>query len=158
MDHQHHCCHTAEAPIRLGKNLKITGTIFIGIFALSYLPFLERFNDSLVSYISLIWWAVLLGLLLGGIIDHFVPDGFIFKYLGQRKKRTLFNAAIAGFLLSACSHGILAISIQLYKKRGEYPGGDYLPARISVGQPPDDGAAVWRDANRNNNGIHLRHT
>jgi uncharacterized membrane protein YraQ (UPF0718 family) len=28
-------------------------------------------------------WAVLLGLVLGGVIDYFVPDGFIMRFLGQ---------------------------------------------------------------------------
>lgn len=119
MDHDHsqhqHCAVPAQT-IQLGKKLKVVGGLFIGIFILSYLPILAKFNESLTSYLSLIWWAVLFGLILGGVIDYFVPDGFIYKYLGQRKKRTIFHAALAGFLLSACSHGILAIAIQLYKK------------------------------------------
>jgi uncharacterized membrane protein YraQ (UPF0718 family) len=116
MVHSHEHCHVPAQTIQIGKKLKIVGGLFIGIFALSYLPILVNFNESLISYLSLIWWAVLFGLLLGGIIDYFVPDGFVFKYLGQRKKRTIIHAALAGFLLSACSHGILAIAIQLYKK------------------------------------------
>jgi uncharacterized membrane protein YraQ (UPF0718 family) len=121
MDHEHHHCELPAETIRIGNKLKITGSIFIGIFALSYLPFLAAFNESLISYLELVWWAILLGLVMGGFIDYFVPDGFIFKYLGRRKKLTILNAALAGFLLSACSHGILAISIQLYKKGASIP-------------------------------------
>lgn len=116
MAHSHDHCHVPAQTIQIGKKLKIVGGLFIVILALSYLPILVKFNESLLSYLSLIWWAVLFGLLFGGIIDYFVPDGFVFKYLGQRKKRTIIHAALAGFLLSACSHGILAIAIQLYKK------------------------------------------
>jgi len=116
MVHSHDHCHVPAQTIQIGKKLKIVGGLFIVILALSYLPILVKFNESLLSYLSLIWWAVLFGLLFGGIIDYFVPDGFVFKYLGQRKKRTIIHAALAGFLLSACSHGILAIAIQLYKK------------------------------------------
>lgn len=116
MVHRHDHCHAPAQTIQIGKKLKIVGGLFLGIFALSYLPILGKFNGSLISYLNLIWWAVLFGLLFGGIIDYFIPDGFIFKYLGQRKKRTIIHAALAGFLLSACSHGILAIAIQLYKK------------------------------------------
>lgn len=122
MVHEHSCC---EVPKRfaLSKNLKIVGSLFIAIFAVSFLPypFLEPLNESIISYLGLIWWAVLLGLLVGGLIDYFVPDGFIFKYLGKKKKSTLFYAVFAGFLLSACSHGILAIAIQLYKKGAGIP-------------------------------------
>jgi uncharacterized protein len=50
-----------------------------------------------------------------------VPEEFIFKYLGQKKKTTIFYAVLAGFLMSACSHGILAISMQLYKKGASIP-------------------------------------
>jgi uncharacterized membrane protein YraQ (UPF0718 family) len=119
----HHHCSSSDQndQIQIGKPLKITGLIFVLVFALSFLPFLAPLNESLLDYLSLIWWAILLGLLIGGIIDYFIPEGFIFKYLGQKGKQTCFYAVIAGFLLSACSHGILAIAIQLYKKGASIP-------------------------------------
>lgn len=124
--HDSHCCHEAtEHKVSIDKKLKITGGIFLALFAFSFLPGQGNLNQSFIEYLSLIWWAVILGLIIGGFIDHFIPDGFIFNYLGQKKKRTLFYAVIAGFLLSACSHGILAIAIQLYKK------GASIPAVIS---------------------------
>ena len=103
------------------KKLKIIFGIFAFIFLISYLPVFSALNESLISYLRLIWWAVLLGLVIGGVIDYFVPEEFVFKYLGQRRKRTIFYAVIAGFLMSACSHGILAISMQLYKKGAGIP-------------------------------------
>ena len=72
-----HCHH--ESGFRIGKKLKIVGILFILIFLISYLPFLSSLNESLIEYISLIWWAILLGLLMGGLIDYFVPEEFIFK-------------------------------------------------------------------------------
>lgn len=116
-----HCESKPDNKIKIGKNLKIFGSIFILIFLISFLPILEKLNESLLSYIKLIWWAVILGILTGGIIDYFIPEEFIFKYLGQKKKRTIFYAVIFGFLMSACSHGILAISMQLYKKGAGIP-------------------------------------
>tara|TARA_Y100000310_G_C20647396_1_gene797419 strand:+ start:673 stop:1692 length:1020 start_codon:yes stop_codon:yes gene_type:complete len=107
--------------IKIGKRLKIVGVIFIVILLLSFLPIFSKLNEALLSYMKLIWWAILLGFLLGGLIDYFVPEEFIFKYLGQKKKRTLFYAVIFGFFMSACSHGILAISMQLYKKGASIP-------------------------------------
>jgi hypothetical protein len=107
--------------IRIGKKLKIVGILFIVLFAISFLPMLKPFNESLISYLSIIWWAVLLGLVLGGLIDYFVPQEFIFKYLGQKNKMTIVYAVIGGFLMSACSHGILAIAMQLYKKGASIP-------------------------------------
>ncbi len=62
-----------------------------------------------------------MGLFIGGLIDYFVPKDFIFKYLGQKRKISIVYAVFAGFLISACSHGILAISMQLYKKGASIP-------------------------------------
>ena len=88
-----HCCeHNSKEgeKIIIGKRLKIFGTIFVLFFALSFLPYFAPLNESLLSYVKIIWWAVLIGFLIGGFIDYFIPDEFIFKFLGGRKKRNLF--------------------------------------------------------------------
>jgi uncharacterized membrane protein YraQ (UPF0718 family) len=72
-------------------------------------------------YVRKIWWAILLGLLLGGVIDHFVPREYISHILAKPKKRTIFYSVILGFFMSACSHGILALSIELHKKGASNP-------------------------------------
>ncbi|MFT7615857.1 MAG: uncharacterized membrane protein YraQ (UPF0718 family) [Candidatus Woesearchaeota archaeon] len=108
------CCETPNP--RFSKKTWTVLGIWVAVFAVSFLPFFAKLNASFLSYLSLIWWAIILGFFIGGVVDYLVPDGFIVKYLGQRKKRSLFFAVIAGFLLSACSHGILALAIQLYKK------------------------------------------
>ena len=107
--------------IVISKKLKIMSFIFILVFLISFLPLFSSLNESLLSYLKLIWWAILLGLVIGGLIDYFVPEEFIFKYLGKKKKSSLLYAVLAGFLMSACSHGILAISMQLYKKGASIP-------------------------------------
>ena len=107
--------------VAVGRKLKLVGGLFLAVLLLSFLPPLATLNDSLLAYLGIVWWAVLLGLAFGGIISYFVPDGFIVQYLGQRRKLTLLYAVIAGFLMSACSHGILAIAIQLYKKGASVP-------------------------------------
>ena len=116
-----HCHGEADQPVTINRKLKIMLAIFAGVVLLSFLPPLAALNESLFDYLSLIWWAVLLGLAIGGVIDYFVPDGFMIRLLGQKKPTTLLNAVFAGFLMSACSHGILAIAIQLYKKGASVP-------------------------------------
>jgi len=76
----------------------------------------KRFFNAFIDYFKLIWWAILIGFLIGGIIDYFIPRKYIEKYLSLHKKRTIVYSIIFGFLMSACSHGILAIAIALYKK------------------------------------------
>ena len=119
-----HCCHSKQPKDEIppiNRRLAIMGSVFLGALLISFLPPFEALNDSMLSYLGIVWWAVLLGLVLGGIIDYFVPDGFVVKILGKRSKITLINAVLAGFLMSACSHGILAIAIQLYKKGASVP-------------------------------------
>jgi len=84
-------------------------------FVLSYF-FYKPLFDALYDYLKLLWWAILLGLLIGGAIDYLVPVEYIERFLGRHKKRSIFYAIFFGFLMSACSHGILAIAIELYKK------------------------------------------
>jgi len=99
------------------ERLFIIGIIVIVLVSASYfLPFLKPFFDAFMDYLSLIWWAVLLGFLVGGIIDYFIPREYIEKYLSRHRKKTILYAIIFGFLMTACSHGILAIAMELYKK------------------------------------------
>ena len=119
-----HCCHGSQPSNEIppiNRRLLVVGSLFLAVFAMSFLPPFAALNESMLAYVSIVWWAVLLGLFLGGVIDYFVPDGFIVRVLGKRSKIALLNAVLAGFLMSACSHGILAIAIQLYKKGASVP-------------------------------------
>jgi len=99
------------------ERLYIISIVVAIILAVSYiLPSLNSFFDAFVDYARIVWWAVLLGLFLGGAIDYYIPREYIESYLGKHKKRSILYAVSFGFLMSACSHGILAIAIELYKK------------------------------------------
>jgi len=99
------------------ERLYIITIITIIIVIVSYfVTLLNPFFNAFLDYLKLIWWAILLGFLIGGIIDYFVPRVYIEKYLSRHRKRTIVYSIIFGFLMSACSHGILAIAIALYKK------------------------------------------
>jgi len=80
-----------------------------GIYTLA--PLFEKF----FSYLRLTWWAILLGLLIGSLIDILVPEELMANLLAKGKKSILIAVGL-GFVASACSHGILAIAISLYKK------------------------------------------
>lgn len=86
-------------------------------FVLSYLGihFLAPALSKFLSYLVKTWWAILLGALIGGLIEVFVPQSFMTQLLNQGKK-SIFFAVTLGFLASACSHGILAIALSLHKK------------------------------------------
>lgn len=80
-----------------------------GIYALA--PLFDKF----FGYLRLTWWAILLGLLVGSLIEILVPEELMARLLARGKK-SIFVAVLLGFIASACSHGILAIAVSLYKK------------------------------------------
>jgi len=110
-------CHSHPGTPWYKEKLYIITIITLILLILTY--FFEpdqKFFIAFKEYLLLIWWAILLGFFIGGIIDHFIPTEYIQKYLSRHKKRTIVYSIVFGFLMSACSHGILAIAIELYKK------------------------------------------
>lgn len=115
------CLSYPKIPLYKNK-IFIVAAVLILLVLLSYwLPFLVPFKNNLFIYLETIWWAILLGLFLGGIIDHYIPRQYISYILAKPKKQTIFYSVILGFLMSACSHGILALSIELHKKGASNP-------------------------------------
>jgi hypothetical protein len=92
--------------------------LFVGVVLVTsyFIPMLHPFFYAFLDYIRLIWWAILLGFFIGGTIEYFIPRSYIEKYLSRHRKRTVVYSIIFGFFMSACSHGILAIAMELYKK------------------------------------------
>jgi uncharacterized membrane protein YraQ (UPF0718 family) len=102
----------------LNVTILVTALLILSSF---YIPLLEPFRVAFIEFWGIIWWAVLLGLLIGGIIEVFIPREYISKYLAKSEKKTILFATLLGFIMSACSHGILAISMELYKKGASTP-------------------------------------
>ena len=115
------CMPLAGKPFFKNKLFIISAAVIILLLLSFYIPSLSVFRKAFLDYLRVIWWAVLLGLFLGGIIDYYVPREYISKFLSKRSSGTILNAVFLGFLMSACSHGILALSIQLHKKGASNP-------------------------------------
>jgi hypothetical protein len=121
MSNEHACCHQANKGLFKNK-LFLVFVFTLGLALLSYVfPVFVAFRNVLLQYLKSIWWAVALGLFLGGLIEHYVPREYISKILSRKSPLTILNAVCLGFLMSACSHGILALSIQLHKKGASNP-------------------------------------
>ncbi len=115
------CCHKKSRGLWQNKLFLVTVLTFALIIISYFLSALVPFRKILFQYFKSIWWAVALGLLLGGLIDYYIPREYISKVLSKKSPRTILNAVFLGFLMSACSHGILALSIQLHKKGASNP-------------------------------------
>lgn len=118
------CCSVEKSPKRgwyLDKTV-LTCLVMSGLVGVSYFwPKLAPFRHAFFSYSQMVAWPVALGFLLGGVIERFVPREYVSLILARKKKRTILTSVFLGFLMSACSHGILALSIQLYKKGASTP-------------------------------------
>ncbi len=120
------CCSTGNRPWyreRLYQSLILLGAIFVihQLLMLNGIMALHGFWHAFYDYTLLIWWALLLGFIIGGIIDYLVPREYISKFFSSSRKRTIGWSVLLGFLMSACSHGILAIGIELYRKGASIP-------------------------------------
>jgi uncharacterized membrane protein YraQ (UPF0718 family) len=104
-----------------------TGLFFITVltlvlFGASFLfPALAGFRRIFGEYARIMFWPILAGFFVGGLIDHYVPKEYISKHLAVPQKRTIFYSVGFGFLMSACCHGILAISMEIHKKGASGP-------------------------------------
>jgi uncharacterized membrane protein YraQ (UPF0718 family)/YHS domain-containing protein len=115
-------CHAAaRKPIFKNRLFVIASVLCTLILVSFFIPYLVPFRNAFLAYLKTIWWAVILGFILGGVIDYYVPREYISKILSRKKPSTIFTAVFLGFLMSACSHGILALSMQLHKKGASNP-------------------------------------
>jgi uncharacterized membrane protein YraQ (UPF0718 family)/YHS domain-containing protein len=120
-EHVASCAVKPKTPFYRNKTF-IVAVILGSLVLVSYvLPILEPFRKALLDYLKIIWWAILLGLFIGGLIDHYVPREYATVILARGGKRAILNSVVLGFFMSACSHGILALSIQLHKKGASNP-------------------------------------
>lgn len=91
------------------------------IAASFFIPMLTAFHHTLMHYTRKLWMPVIFGLLLGGVLNRFVPESYVSKHLAQPGKSTIFYAVGLGFLMSACSHGLIALSMELHRKGASGP-------------------------------------
>ncbi|OGO92792.1 MAG: hypothetical protein A3F10_04645 [Coxiella sp. RIFCSPHIGHO2_12_FULL_42_15] len=110
-----HACGTKKSWYQKPLSITLLATALI-LSASWFFPFLKPFLTSFIHFWKLIGWAIVLGIGVAGLIDALVPSEYISNYLAQPGKKSIFYAAILGFIMSVCSHGVLAISMELYKK------------------------------------------
>jgi uncharacterized membrane protein YraQ (UPF0718 family)/YHS domain-containing protein len=115
------CLISPKTPFYKNKIFTVSLVFAVLILSSYFISSLAAFRENFFIYFRTIWWAVILGLLLGGVIDYYVPREYISHILAKPKKRTIFYSVILGFFMSACSHGILALSIELHKKGASNP-------------------------------------
>lgn len=102
-----HCCETKKAGVWWRNKTLIVAALLILIKALSgVVPAFEPFSESLMMYLKKIWWAVLLGLLVGESVGkpsfNVDPSGILWV------KGTFFH--IRSNCYSACDRICVSVS------------------------------------------------
>jgi len=62
-----------------------------------FLPGLRRSGMPFAAYMRMMWWAIIVGFLLGGMIDRYVPQEYVARILANPRKRTVFYSVFSGF-------------------------------------------------------------
>lgn len=98
--------------------LLLPATLALG--ALFWRP-LAPFPGLMADYLSQIGGALALGLLIGGVIDRYVPREYVSSLLSSHRRGSVGLAVGLGLVMSACSHGILALAMELHRKGASTP-------------------------------------
>jgi len=78
--------------------------------------YLSTFQDTSFELVNKMWWGLLLGLFFVGLLAK-MPRELVMSILGKGNSLSgILRATGAGVLLDLCSHGILVIGMQLYKR------------------------------------------
>lgn len=123
----HNCCEPAPRKI----DFILWGSVsLVTLFYLQYLllPQTTLFahwysimTSAVYEFMNRMWWGLAVGILMVALLVR-VPREFVMALLGNhRGMGRLLRATLAGVLLDLCSHGILMVASQLYRK-GASPG------------------------------------
>lgn len=77
---------------------------------------IDAFTLSLLGYARELFVPILLGFVFSGLINEFVPERSVQKYLGDDSPWSIFTATWVGALLPVCCMGSLPIAVTLRKK------------------------------------------
>ncbi|OGX06944.1 MAG: hypothetical protein A2Z88_04010 [Omnitrophica WOR_2 bacterium GWA2_47_8] len=80
------------------------------------MSFLNQFFQTFFHYAHELWWSLLLGFLLSGIVYEFIPTRVIEKYLSQKGLRPILLTSLIGTALPICCFGTLPVAITLLQK------------------------------------------
>ncbi len=87
-----------------------------GFAGITGLPLVAGFCHAVAELVHLMWWGTLAGIFAIALLQY-VPRRRIEQWLGSKGDLGgLLRAVGAGLFFDVCSHGILLVSMQLYRK------------------------------------------
>ncbi|WP_250463028.1 permease [Microbulbifer litoralis] len=81
---------------------------------------LHHMSAGTVELVHTMWWGVVAGALFVGLLGR-IPQELVISALGRGgSKRGLLRATLAGLFFDLCSHGILMVGMQLYRRGASF--------------------------------------
>lgn len=129
-DHGHHerpqedHCQSCGPKHRIDWLLYVSASVIVLAYAfhlfatgdIAAVPYLMEFTHSVFEFMNIIWWGVLLGILFSGILAG-IPQTLVRAVIGKGGTvGGVIRATLGGVLLDLCSHGILLVGMQLYRR------------------------------------------
>lgn len=111
-----HCAPGAQVRWYTQPRSWVLWVVVPGLLVSAAWPPLRPAVQGFWQYVQLTWWAIGLGFLIGGLVERFIPKTYIAKFLAHPGPRTVLLATGLGMAASACSHGCLALSMELHRK------------------------------------------
>ena len=115
------CCEsdkTARVDYLLWGSLFLCAALYVlHLLQINTLPLsVNHLSHAVFEMLNTMWWGVLVGLIFVGILAN-IPQNLVLSLLGKGGTLNgILRATAAGVLLDLCSHGILMVGAQLYKK------------------------------------------
>src|SRR5437667_8535911 len=84
---------------------------------------LDKFGDGLWNAFQMaweVWWALVLGFLLSGVVQAWVPRSRMERALGGAGARQVGLATVLGAASSSCSYAAVAIAKSLFQKGASF--------------------------------------
>lgn len=78
------------------------------------------FFQIFVYYFREIWFSLLIGFVLSGVLNEFISSRIIHRYLGARGLRSILVSSFIGVLLPVCCFGSLPIALTMQRKGANF--------------------------------------
>lgn len=84
--------------------------------AIDGIPVLAGYSQGVFELMNRMWWGILIGIGAVGLLAK-MPREFVISVLGKGGSvGGILRATVSGVLLDLCSHGILMVGMQLYRR------------------------------------------
>lgn len=89
---------------------------FVPVEGFAFSSQIAEFTNTVAELLHKMWWGVLIGIVMVGVLSG-VPRDLVAGILGKGGTFSgVLRATFAGVFLDLCSHGILLVGMQLYKR------------------------------------------